>query len=740
MNIYSQFFVAAAVAAIAGAACAQDAAPAQPLVGQHLVGQPVDFLNAATGLGEQVGGLWAYGPHYKADFDATGVRYTPALGAKAPRTMPLSLSLQSVQRGGQMVQEIASGIEPRLAGQAVVYDRGQLHERYDVRPNGLEQSFVFDRPLGGDGDLVVRCQLDTELQAQVRADGTLSFLLPEVGGVKIGKVVGIDADGDRVEGSLRLDGKVLELVLPDAFVDGATFPLVLDPVIGTEFLVYSTLDSYQSDIAYDVTNARYLAVWDVRWSFADIDIYGVRMSSAGTLVGSAFAIDSSISTVGRPRVAGVNTTDRFLVVWQFASSPFGPWDIRCRAVNASDGAMSAIVPIATTSADEFNPVVGGDAGTIDNDAIVVWETDSSISACQVTVGAGVDPVPFGMIFLSNSAAENSPSISKACDATARHVICWQGFGEIVAQCVTKDLVLVGPELIVTNSTAINARPAVDGDGVNYMVVWERTESGSQLKDIFSAGLTASGSGLTLVTPATAIEATAGEDEYGPDIAFLGSRFCITYAERSGPLLDNCYAWLVNRNCTTCNAKVLLDGLNGAGWNRESAPRIAGRWIHDNSFDDAMITFSEAQDAPPFTSRIIGQRIENQGPGIGNTNVGGGCGLGGNVGTSGGPFVVGNSSFAFTVSGADPAAVLFLSIGFPGAGLFCGTCTLTDPLVFGFKVNVGGSATSPYPVPCEPAFVGLGLETQWVSFNTAFSPCPSAPGLSASQRLRVTMGS
>ena len=739
MNTYSHFFVAAAVAAIAGAACAQEAAFSQG----HL-GLPMDAIGRATGIAMQADGLLAVGPAYKADFAATGVRYTPALGEKAPHNLPLSLSLQSIRRGGTLVHE-ASAVAPQQRGQAVVYERGSILERYDVLAEGLEQSFVFDAPLGGDGDLVVRCGFQSELAPMLRDDGTISFLRPEVGGVRIGKVVGIDADGDRVFGTLRLAGDALELVLPDAFVDGAHFPLVLDPLIGTEFTVYSGNDVYEPDIAYDVTNARYLAVFNRRFSFTDIDVYGQRMDSTGAAVGGIIFIDTSISTVARPRVGGVNTTDRFLVAWQRSGSPFGPWDVVCRAVNASDGVMSAIVNIAATAADEFNPVVGGDAGVSDNDAVVVWETDTGMNACQVTCAAGVDPVPFGTIALSNSSFDNTPSISKATDATARHVICWSravllSDSEIIAQAVTKDLALVGGELTVTNNAVGDTRPAVDGDGVNFMVAWERTESGGSTKDIVSAFLVASGSGLTLSVGATALEAGVGVDEYGPDIAYLGTRFCVTFTARTGALLDNCYAWLVNRNCTTCNARVVLDGLNGSGWNREAAPRLAGRWIHNNALDDAIIVFGEAQDAPPFNSRVIGQRIENQGPGTGTTNVGGGCGLGGNVGTSGGPFVVGNSSFALTVSGADPAAILFLSIGFPGTGLFCGSCTLTNPLAFEFKVNVAGSASSPYPVPCEPSFVGLSLETQWVSFNTAFSPCPTAPGLSASQRLRMTLGS
>ncbi|MBK8095662.1 MAG: hypothetical protein IPK26_01040 [Planctomycetes bacterium] len=741
MNTPHNLLVAAAFAAIAGnSALAQDPVSTSP----HLLGGARDVSAASCGLAPHDGAIVGVGRGYKARFDRIGVAFTPALGERAAHNMPLHLGLQSIRRG-QAVLHDGTDVDARIVGQAVVYDHGKIHERYDVHTDAIEQSFVFDERPAGDGDLVVRCALTTELQPQTNADGTLSFLLPEVGGVHIGKVTGIAADGERCEGRLRLDGDVLELSLPDAFVDRAAFPLVLDPRIGGEFTVYDAIDGYDSDQAYDSTSNRYVVVFNRRYSFTDIDVYAQRINAAtGALVGGTIIVDATISTLRRPRIATVHASDRCLAVWQISGSPLGPWNVRGAAVSPIDGTVSALVDIAATAADEFNPVVGGDATTSDNEAIVVWETDTGIQASQVTVPAAGNPTVIAPISLSTSALDNTPAISKASGTSLRHVIAWQrsillNDSEIVAQAVNRNLGLLGGLLTVTTNSVTDARPTVDGDGTTFMVAWERNEAGgSTNKDIVCATLIASNSGLTINTAATAIEATQGQDEYGPDIAILGSRFCVTYAERASALFDDCFAWLVNPNCTVCNAKLLLDGLNGPGWNRESAPRIASAFPFNVADDTALITFSEALDRPPFTSRVIGQRIENQSNGSGAVLVGSACGTGGAIGINS-PFVPGNTAFAFTLSGADPNALLFLSLGFPGS-LFppCGSCQLMQPITFDFKQNFAGTASSPYPTSCDPIYLGLTLEAQWVSFNTAVSPCASLPSVSTSRRMQITL--
>jgi hypothetical protein len=733
MNSTHSLLVAAALVS-STASLAQD-----PAAARHLTGQPSVVQGRSCGLAAQDGVLVAVGADYKAAFLPTGIAFTPALGERAPHNLPLRLDLESIGRGDTVLHD-GRDVPPAGAGLRVVYDHGAIVERYDVGAAGIEQSFVFAERPAGKGDLVVRCRTDSELTARANGDGTLSFRREELGGVRIGQVTGIAANGARCAGMLRLDGGAIELSLPAAFVDEAPLPLVLDPVIGTEFLVYSANDGYDPDSAYDEASDRYLVVWNRRYSFTDIDVYAQRVSAAsGALVGGTLIVDATVSTVRRPRAAYVHAAQRCLVVWQRSASPLGPWDVECRSVSVVDGAMSAIVAVATTAADEFAPVVGGDATGSDDEAIVVWETDAGIQACQMTLLLP-DPVPTASVMLSTSVLDNTPAISKTCGASLRHVVVWQrsqllSDAEIVAQAVDRNLALQGGLSTVTANTVTDGAPAVDGNGTTFMVAWERTEASGSTRDIACATLTFTGSGLAVATAETALEATRGEDEYAPDIAILGSRFCVVYAERAGALLDDCHAWLVNTNCTTCNAKIGLDGLNGAGWNRESSPRIASEFVSTGD-DTALIAFNEALDAPPFTSRVVAQRVENQSAGTPPVPVSGACG-GGIAGASG-PFVVGNAGFQFTLSGADPAGVLFLSLGFPGPGLPCGACSLTQPVSFDFKPNLGGSAISLFAIPCDPAYVGTTLEFQWVAFNTAVNSCPAAPGLATTRRMQVTL--
>lgn len=118
-----------------------------------------------------------------------------------------------------------------------------------------------------------------------------------------------------------------------------------------------------------------------------------------------------------------------------------------------------------------------------------------------------------------------------------------------------------------------------------------------------------------------------------------------------------------------------------------------------------------------------------------------CGAGGVAATTGGPFAVGNSSFAFSVGGADPTATLMLILGAPERTLACGgPCVLTYPIILSIETNVGGSASRNLAVPNDPSLVGIALEQQWASLSPSGSSCPNIPGLSASQRLVVMVTS
>jgi hypothetical protein len=70
---------------------------------------------------------------------------------------------------------------------------------------------------------------------------------------------------------------------------------------------------------------------------------------------------------------------------------------------------------------------------------------------------------------------------------------------------------------------------------------------------------------------------------------------------------------------------------------------------------------------------------------------------------------------------------------------CGPCLLVSPIVLTFVPNPGtGTVTHAFPVPCDPIFVGFQMDTQWVAFGTAASPCPLFASLSATNILRSTL--
>jgi hypothetical protein len=166
-------------------------------------------------------------------FSTAGMRFEPAVGPAVPTTQHLALTPTWVGRGGAIAAELPSFAPVVQQGRTATYAHAPgVTERYEVRPEGVELSWVFEQPLHGEGDLVVRYAIDTNMPDPRPVDGGLSFELPDIGSVHIGGVTGIDALGRTCAGGMRhLDG-TLRLSLPATFVETACYPIVLDPTFG----------------------------------------------------------------------------------------------------------------------------------------------------------------------------------------------------------------------------------------------------------------------------------------------------------------------------------------------------------------------------------------------------------------------------------------------------------------------------------------------------------------------------
>jgi len=138
--------------------------------------------------------------------------------------------------------------------------------------------------------------------------------------------------------------------------------------------------------------------------------------------------------------------------------------------------------------------------------------------------------------------------------------------------------------------------------------------------------------------------------------------------------------------------------------------------------------------------VMGLTVKSpQTPIIGQTkDLGGSCGSGGKC-TVGGTLSLG-ARMDIQLTGADSAAQLgIVNLNAPSAPLTCGSCSILPPLLLLPAAVTKGNARVDLVIPCDRRLLAGSFDTQWLVMVTGPSPCPLVPGLSASNRVRVTIG-
>jgi hypothetical protein len=685
------------------------------------------------------------GSDYRARFTAAGLCYTPALGRRAIRELPLRFTTESMRRG-DVVWSTAEPTAPQVDADRVRYERGAgITEEYHVGADGVELAYRCARPLGGRGDLVVRGRIDTELRpAGAGADGGLRFAC-DTGAVTVGGVTGIDAGGRRERGSLRLDGRHLELSLPAAFVDAAAFPLILDPLIGSELLVGGTADDDRAaEAAYDQSNDVYLVAWERSFSATNVQILSQRVRGTGTLLGTVI-VNALLDVNVRPTVANVDASNRFLVAWQGGASLFGPWDIHCQAVDAASGAVSSTITVAANAGDETHPDSAGAFGT-DDAAVLVWQEEGAGiwgERVRLPASGGAPILPGPPLQIATATDAREPAISRSHQTGAR-VLTYVLGDQIRVRAYDATLTALGPVASVFTSTGGElAAPDIDGDGTEFLCVYQVAEAAGSLDhDVRCRAFRWNGTTFGSLSPNLDLDAGAGEDECEPSIAYLGLKYVALWSHSTAtPLSYSVQGAELDARCNDCGNRFTAGGLAGPASRTHAgrasvATRTAGGATGST---EGLIVFEEAEGVPPFDSDVVMQRYATI-RGTPPVTLSPGCGFG--VAGTDGPFAVGNTGFHFTLNGAIAGQLSFLSLAFAAPPLACGSCILTNAFTFEFKgpVSAAGTNSSALPLSCGLAWlVGLPLESQWVFFGGSASPCPLAAGLTASNRLQATLG-
>ncbi len=672
-------------------------------------------LREATALQELDGELWGIGPDFKAAFRADGVEFTPALGRRATHNHPLSLRTLAFGRGA--VMSPTSGTAPEAAGQQARYDRGGVVERYDVTARGLEQSFVFERLPAGGGDLVVRIAVDTDLPlVSGTADG-LRFELPEIGGVAIGGVTGIDAAGRSVRGTITCDGRVVELKLPASFVDGAALPLVLDPQVGAIFPVTSSTQDYQDPelTAPCVAGDIYLCVFEREFSATDRDIRGIRVDGSGAVTGSLFAITTGTGDDRDPTAAAVPMRSAWLAVWTRGG------DLFTRSV-ASTGTVSNEFTAVSGANNQIEPDLGGDiTGTVD-DLVLVFR-NSSLTAIQCSTmtlfsnGIIATSAPLTVGSATAPSSVGRPRIAHDGGALGRYLIVYgqtPGFsGNTKPQLVLvdRDVNVLATDAI-TNAGNDNDSADVDGDGRNWVVVFEdETIEGNNDNDVLAVAIWHDPFAAALkIGSSQAVTSLVNVDEFDPVVGcFTNGSALVAWRRRAAPGSSDTEVFCKTidvLSCTACEPTVLLANSTDIETNLAVE-------CHASHEDEGVVLWEVSTsgggngdlDAAVWSARDGDVVIPF-----------GGDGCGPDIYSVAGCARVGNANFGVWVRGLDGAPLNVFVLSLYQGFLQCGPCRLYPDiysgLVFYPAFGFGGAAFQ-LSIPNAAALDGMRFYTQWL---------------------------
>lgn len=718
-------------------------APGEPLARSPQL-PPVAANDVTRGAGLQPDGadrLFGGGTDYAVWLSAEGVRFVPALGRGAEVARHVALRPLEVRRGQHVVARDFDAVPQRTGLRAEYHHTSSATERYDVGADAVELSWRFERRPAGSGDLVVRYRLDTNLPlAEGGDEDALRFVQPDLGGVTIGTVTGIDARGGRAAGGMAYTNGVLELSLPASFVDTATYPIVLDPTIGPAFTVSSSFDDFEADVAYDATSQRYLVVW-LRTLAANLVLpRGRLLEATGAPLGGTILLGST-GVCGRPRVANHDQGDRFGVVFAEQAGLFH--GIQLRVVGASTGAISHSTVIASsTGVDLFrDPDVGGDVAGVGGTAFVVVYEDEILNAIRAR-RVLFDPLDN---LLAPSAASvwtdgtgpiasvySQPAVSRQAGSDGTLLVVARRLSGIgpsysvqLKRIAIDDLGDLGAASLGSTTDSLDA-PDVDGMNGSWVVAWQRDPAGSATTIERRA---VRHDGNWQLGPVETLGGGVLQAVTAPSLGWSAARTWLGYHNFSGigPQRSLRVA-AIDTATATMGGVELTQTIASDDTRIAVASDASGGVVGGN---DAMAVFAHG-------ARVYAQRLIGYGSGGTFTSLGGQCGSGGAQFVSHAPGI--GSSIVFGVVGLDPTALVTVFNLTPDlAPIACGTCEWAPFAITDLRVVTGGSASVPFVMPMLPSLIGSQWVTQWTTYDPAQVPCPLLPEFVLTDRSLMTLG-
>ena len=207
-----------------------------------------------TGVG---GGTFAAGQNYKASFHGLPT-FIPYLGKDYPHNQPLAFNTRSILVGGvEQIVDNAPG--RRFTDDRYELVHGSIVEAYDVRVEGLEQTYTFTQRLPA-GDLEIVCGVESQLVLTETRGTPATVHFHDASGTEIltyGEAVVFDAAGRRAAVQTTASGTEIRLNVPASWLADAKYPVTVDPLVSVTLGAQlggqlQTIDSTRDDGGNDI--------------------------------------------------------------------------------------------------------------------------------------------------------------------------------------------------------------------------------------------------------------------------------------------------------------------------------------------------------------------------------------------------------------------------------------------------------------------------------------------------------
>lgn len=301
-------------------------------------------VNAAVARASQIpiavpneaGTFKAGGNAYGATFDANRLTFAPRGAAGA-----LGIGVTDVVRGGMALPLLIGPWSPQGTTLTRPLGRGVV-ERVSMKASTLNWDVVLKSAPSGHGNLDIGAAITGAIGAptQTTIDGkrVLRFALQGGHSVYVNELVVTDALGTALYTSLpAVVGDRLTLTVPGSVLDGASYPLTIDPTVSGPTTVNS--DGANPAVASD--GDTYLVVWEQQ-SGGDEDILGARLDAKGTILSGPFFVSSATNDESHPDIAWNAGTETYLVVWEYLETPpLTDYDVHGQRLSRTGGLVGA---------------------------------------------------------------------------------------------------------------------------------------------------------------------------------------------------------------------------------------------------------------------------------------------------------------------------------------------------------------------------------------------------------------